>query len=707
MSEIFKGEIELVFSKGKSKVFSVLFAILMMVAVSIPLGTNHALAASPTMTRLSGNDRFQTSIDISNEGWPIGSDAIVLARGDSFPDALAGATLAAAYDAPILLTDSASLPAEIQSEIERLSPSKVFILGGQGAISPSIETLLKKSYEVVRLGGNDRYETAVSIATYLNTNNLLKTDKAVISYGENFPDALAISSWAANKGVPILLSDTNSLPTSTADCLTDMKVASTIIAGGDGVISPGVASKLPSPTRYGGTDRYETAIKITAGLGTSTDKIFIATGENFPDALAGSALAARTGSAIILVDVSVPSAVSQFLSTKSGTVNSVVVLGGTGVVLPSVSNSLITLVGGTANSGVLKVSYIDVGQGDSILIQSPSGKNVLIDGGKTDATSTVENYLRASGITSLDVIATHADADHIGSLDAVIKDFTIGKVYMPNMTNPSYTFQDLLLAMQSKSLTFTRAKANISVDLGSGVTAEFLAPINDSYTDANNYSAVLKVTYGSTSFLFTGDAETTSENEMIAAGAALQSTVLKVGHHGSNSSTSDAFLNKVNPEYAVISVGDNSYGQPTEETLAKLSQHGVLVYRTDISGTIVAESDGSIVTFNATPSVPPVQSTANVKITNINLDTEVVTLENQGTGSVDLTGWKIISEVGPQTYIFPSGTTIAAGAQLRVLSGNNAIASSDSLVWTKSYIWNNTGDTGVLYNASGQEVSRY
>lgn len=284
------------------------------------------------------------------------------------------------------------------------------------------------------------------------------------------------------------------------------------------------------------------------------------------------------------------------------------------------------------------------------------------------------------------------------------------------MTNTSYTFEDLLLAMQSKELTFTTAKANVSVDLGSGITAQFLAPINDSYTDANNYSAVLKVTYGSTSFLLTGDAETQSENEMMAAGANLQSTVLKVGHHGSNTSTSDGFLNAVKPKYAVISVGDNSYGHPTEGTLTKLSQHGISVYRTDNSGTIVAESDGANVSFNASPTVPtappvppepPVQSTANVKITNIDLGAEVVTLQNQGTGSVDLTGWKLVSTVGPQTFYFKSGTSISAGANLRIVSGGNTAGSSDTIVWTSSSIWNNSGDTGILYNDQGQEVSRY
>lgn len=387
--------------KRKHKALSLLLSVLLLVAASIPLGSQQVLAASPTLTRLSGIDRFQTAVSISKEGWPSGSSSIVLARGDSFPDALAGATLAAAFDAPILLTDSTALPISTQNEIIRLQSKHVFILGGIGAVSSNIEDSLKAfGCSVTRLGGNDRYETAASIASYLNRNNLLKSDKSVIAYGENFPDALAISSWAARNGIPILLSDTNSLPASTSQALIDLQVSSTIIVGGSGVITPNVESQLPNPTRYGGSDRYDTAMKITSGLYTSTPKMFVATGEDFPDALAGSALAAKTGSAIVLVDRSIPLPVANFLADKVGSINEVLVLGGTGVVLDTATDALLANLNGIFTSGFLKISFIDVGQGDSILIQTPTGKNILIDGGKTDATNIVENYLHSSDVTS-------------------------------------------------------------------------------------------------------------------------------------------------------------------------------------------------------------------------------------------------------------------------------------------------------------------
>ena len=234
----------------------------------------------------------------------------------------------------------------------------------------------------------------------------------------------------------------------------------------------------------------------------------------------------------------------------------------------------------------------------------------------------MENYLRSLGVKKLDyIIATHEDADHIGSLDAVVRDFEVGKVYMPKLPadKTTNTFQDFALAVKSKGLKFDQAKAGISLDLGNNIGATFVGPVKDIYTEGNDYSAVLKLTYRSTSFLFTGDAESASENDMIASGQDLKSTVLKVGHHGSHFSTSEAFLNKVAPKYAVISVGQNSYGHPTAEVLTRLSQHGIQILRTDQTGTIVATSDGSNVTFNtnvAVSSVPtPTPSQANPNVT--------------------------------------------------------------------------------------------
>jgi len=680
--------------------------------MSIPIASVQAASITLTPERLAGSSRTLTAIEVSKEGWPDGSSAVVLTRGDDFPDALAGSTLAAAYNSPILLTDSKSLSPETDSEIARLHPSTIYILGGIGAVSASVESFLSSKYTVKRLAGSSRYDTAAAIASYLKDAGKLKTTKAVIAYARNFPDALAISSWAAYNSVPILLSETNAVPDATNSALSDLGITQTIIVGGTGVISSGVESLLPSPTRYGGSSRYETAVNIINGLELKTDTMFVATGENFPDALAGSALAAKTGSAIVLVGATLDSSVQNFLSEHTGNVNNVYVLGGSGVVPTSTVSNLVQKLGGS--SGLLKVSFIDVGQADSELIQLPNGKNVLIDAGNNEDADTITSYLNSQGVSNLDiVIATHPHEDHIGAMDTVINEFDIGQVIMPKKDTTTQTYFDLIAAIQNKGLGITEAKAGLTLNLGAEVSAQLVAPNSTGYEDINNYSAVLKLTYGANSFLFEGDADELSENEMINSGYNIDSDVLKVGHHGSATSSTSAFLAKATPEYAIISVGkDNSYGHPTQEAMNRLVAVGANIYRSDEVGTIVATSDGSTITIDKSPSsvepvTPPPTTTTNVIISSIDLRAEVVTIVNNGSSTADLTGWKLVSETGSQTFNFPSGTTIAAGATLRVASGISTVASAGTLVWTTAKIWNNDGDPGVLFNSSGQEVSRY
>jgi putative cell wall-binding protein len=313
-------------------------------AAVMPLRLN----ADPTVEtkRIAGDSRTLTAVEISKEGWSEGSDSVILARGDKFPDALAGAVLAEAYEAPILLTDSKTLTAETAEEIERLEAKTIYILGGTGAISAEIETALSADYTVERISGDDRYETAANIAKHLQSKDKLQTNKAVNAYAQNFPDALAISSWAAQNGVPILLSETAYLPEATTQALSDLEITETIITGGTGVISAQVESELPEPTRYGGNNRYETAINIIEGLGQSTDTIFVATGSNFPDALAGSALAAKQDNAILLVSDPLDRSVKEFLAAKEGEINKIYVLGGSVVVMQATLDKIVNVLSG-------------------------------------------------------------------------------------------------------------------------------------------------------------------------------------------------------------------------------------------------------------------------------------------------------------------------------------------------------------------------
>ncbi len=187
-------------------------------------------------------------------------------------------------------------------------------------------------------------------------------------------------------------------------------------------------------------------------------------------------------------------------------------------------------------------------------------------------------------------------------MDYLINSFKVGKIYMPKVTSTTKTFKDVVTATKSKGLKFTNPTPGESFKLGEA-TCTVLAPKGNSYKSANDYSIVIKVQFGSKSFLFTGDAEGTCEMEMVNSNLDIKADVLKVGHHGSKTSTVANFLNKVDPKYAVISVGkDNKYKHPIQGVMDRLKSKNINVYRTDENGTIIATSDGKNITFNCKPA---------------------------------------------------------------------------------------------------------
>lgn len=250
-----------------------------------------------------------------------------------------------------------------------------------------------------------------------------------------------------------------------------------------------------------------------------------------------------------------------------------------------------------AEDVLLRVDFLNVGQADCALL-STNGHYMVIDGGNNGDADTILSYLEGQGVEKLDaVVGTHPHEDHIGSLDAIINHFDVDAVYMPKIMHTSKTFEDVLDAVANKGLKIKSPSPGDTIDFN-GLEIEVLGPQRE-YKDFNNKSIVLKVNAGETAFLFTGDAEETAEKDILQADYDLQADVLKVGHHGSSTSSSQAFLQAVKPKYAVISVGvGNSYHHPEEEALQRLQSIGAEIYRTDLQGNIVCTTDGKNIAFN-------------------------------------------------------------------------------------------------------------
>lgn len=271
---------------------------------------------------------------------------------------------------------------------------------------------------------------------------------------------------------------------------------------------------------------------------------------------------------------------------------------------PSLSDLEIQFAGGGSPSNAendCEVHFIDVGQGDSQLILS-GGKAILIDGGENDQGSVVVDYLHELGVKKIDLlVATHPHSDHIGGLDVVVEELEIGQILMPRLPDElvptTRTYTDFLTAIANKGLKITAAKEGDTYTFGEGVLT-VLGPTRD-YDDLNNTSLVCRFDYGERSFLFTGDMETPVEQDLLKDDAWLDADVLKLGHHGSRTSTSVAFYRAVDPAICVISCGEgNSYGHPHSETLETIAGNDAVICRTDFQGSIVIGIDDG--KFNVT-----------------------------------------------------------------------------------------------------------
>lgn len=370
----------------------------------------------------------------------------------------------------------------------------------------------------------------------------------------------------------------------------------------------------------------------------------------------------------------------------------------------------------------VSVHFIDVGQADSIFIDY-GDVDILIDGGNNADGELVVNYLKSLGTDDIElIVATHPHEDHIGGLDTVIYNFDVEQIIKPALSENTKTNRDFEEAISSKSIPVGYPTQGEIIEFGD-LKFTVLSDKSKKYSDTNNYSIVLKMVYQETSFLFTGDAEAEAEHDILESGLDIKVDVLKVGHHGSASSTTANFLRKVSPDYAVISVGtDNKYGHPDPIIINRLNLHDIATMQTNEMGTIVFTSNGYELSFtaikevgaqntkvnNKTPTTETEQTTINerpeIVISDLDKKAEFVELTNKSHSNIDLTGWYIVSVAGNQIFYFPDGYILEAGKSIKVASADAV----GDIQWSASNIWNNSkSDPAELYNGSGVLVDRW
>jgi beta-lactamase superfamily II metal-dependent hydrolase len=418
-----------------------------------------------------------------------------------------------------------------------------------------------------------------------------------------------------------------------------------------------------------------------------------------------------------------------------------------------------------ANNGDLRVYFLDVGQGDSSLVIFRD-KVILIDAGEIDQGDRVVADLRKLGVSRIDLlVASHPHSDHIGGMQKVLAVFPVGKVLDTGMPHTSPLYEHFLETVDKENIPYIIAEQGQIIDLDSSLGILVLSPPKERLdADLNANSIVLKISYGTISFLFTGDAGDAAETALLQSGYSPGAQVMKVSHHGSSDATSKAFLARVRPEVAVISVGkDNPYGHPHKETLDALSALVPAIYRTDRDGTILIRSDGALYSVttengqggiwtsaqptptlsgNATPApsviitlptlppvpanltlplppvtLPPFQlgNASSVKISAVqfnapgddrqNLNGEWVQVNNTGDGPVLINGWTLSDRTGSHPYTFPA-VVLMPGEKVTVYTGNGMMNETSLFMSRTEPLWGNSGDTVFLRDSSGQLIDR-
>lgn len=401
-------------------------------------------------------------------------------------------------------------------------------------------------------------------------------------------------------------------------------------------------------------------------------------------------------------------------------------------------------------NGNLTVSFLDVGQGDSIFI-GYNEKTMLIDAGEKDEGAVVSEYLHNHNISDLEyVVATHPHSDHIGGMEEILNEFQVEHFIDSGFPHNSKTYENMLTTIDKKNIPFELAKKGEEIEFDPAVDVEVLNPGSEYSDELNENSIVLKVSYGEVSFLLMGDAGLETEGKLMDTGYNLESEILKVGHHASRSGSGESSISKVNPEISVIEVGEgNDYGHPHAEILERL-QKTSSVYRTDLDGTIVVTTDGTsyTVTTEKTGSEEekgkaaktestenkvegsaasvgnkevetqetkiketekqqnsgPTSAESTVYLSDLSLQDEWVEISNKGNSPVSLKGWEIKDEGSKHTFAFPS-YTLDSQAAVILYTGKGTDTAKEIFWGSGNPIWNNDGDSAYLYDDSGKLIA--
>ena len=436
--------------------------------------TKNVFAGSNTI-RFYGADRYETAVSVSKGNWT-SSEYAILARGDEFPDALCAGPLAKAYNAPILLTETKQLNTCVANELKRLNAKTIFIVGGTGAVSQAVENSLKtmSGVTVKRLFGTDRFGTSEAIANQVKLK-LGSVNKAAVAYAYNYPDALSISAIAANMGMPILLTDVNQLPTETSKFIKDNNISQSYVVGGSGVISDKVKVLLPNAKRLGGIDRFATNVEVMKEFQNNIDfsKVYAAVGDGprgdeFADALSGSAAAAMSKSPVLLTYKTVAPSIAGYINGKLGTNTVIAALGGVAVLPQSIVDQL---VGYTSNGIVKAISLKDGTTGEvkaNIIEPAVNGKDGLISFNVT--ASGITRFTTGSAKISVDLDSATIKNDKINKTVTNIRttDNFVDIVFAA-MEEYGYNPNDGILASNVKTIlngsviTLTDKAGNVKV----------------------------------------------------------------------------------------------------------------------------------------------------------------------------------------------------------------------------------------------------